>query len=349
MGRANRRLAWRTRPAAASSGIPTCPSSPNRESPTRWNRPPLTLRRCALRTLPLPWPRTRIPASRPVRATAAGAGQRGHRRLPWCRGALAAGPADLRRRLCVDEHSPPVDDGHDIAFPARKIGPHSHGLAGRMRHDNDDRRSLRDTDHLVRQHVDGLGQRRPERNRHDADSTRVGQLNHEGPGEGAAHRRRSHAWRRNRRARSGPGGHGGGDRRRSRGDEFEGCRDPGGGEGTDAHIAARAREQMPDDGTADRPVRRVERAIPDTAHWRARTWGSARGLQPARALSTFGDGRPRRDDARRGTRLCRGVDPAESLGSAAGLIGTGAFADMRPMVGALSLGSFGSAVTVVPL
>jgi hypothetical protein len=36
-------------------------------------------------------------------------------------------------------------------------------------------------------------------------------------------------------------------------------------------------------------------------------------------------------------------------GAPPGLIGTGAFADMRPMVGALSLGSFGSAVTVVPL
>lgn len=108
--------------------------------------------------------------------------------MPWCRAALAAGPADLRRRLGVDEHRPPVDDGHDIGSPARKLGPHSRGLAGRVRHDNDDRRSLRDTDHLVRQHVDGLGQRRPERDRHDADGTGVGHFHNEGPGEGAAHR-----------------------------------------------------------------------------------------------------------------------------------------------------------------
>ena len=117
-----------------------------------------------------------------------GAGQRVHRRLTRCRAALATGPASLCRRQLVDEHSPLIDDGHLVFAPCRKIGTHGHRLRCRVCNHNRDRRVFRDADYLVRQHIDGLRERWPERHGDDADGTGIRHLDNKGLGHGTAHR-----------------------------------------------------------------------------------------------------------------------------------------------------------------
>jgi len=69
-----------------------------------------------------------------------------------------------------------IDDGHLVFASSRKISPHGCGLPRRMGNHNRYRRLFRHADYLVRQHIDGPRERRPERHGDDADGTGIRNL-----------------------------------------------------------------------------------------------------------------------------------------------------------------------------
>jgi len=155
-------------------------------------------------TLPLPWPMPRIPAGRPVRG------------LSRCRTARTPSPDPVSR--CPGYRSrqlwpppacgraPPNDRRRSSRLASsRKISAHGCGLPRRMGNHNRYRRLFRHADYLVRQHIDGPRERRPERHGDDADGTGIRNLDDKGLGDSTVHRQRPRGKRGNRGARFSPG------------------------------------------------------------------------------------------------------------------------------------------------